>query len=244
MEVITFVNKTGLLINKASVSGHEYDYNMSNNVCNSSINVSDAADLEISKIVDNSNPNYETNIKWIILVRNNGPDKATNVHVSEVLGEEFEIIRSTPSKGYYINDVWTIGEMDVVETVNLEIITKIKKTGNFTNAVNVSADEYDYDMTNNEANKSIVVDPSIDLEITKRVNNTSPNYNDLVKWTITIRNNGPDNATTVEIRDMLPTSLEFIDYTATKGYYEDRFWKFCCLEVGEEATLEIITRVR
>lgn len=244
LEIITFVNKTGLLINKVSVSGHEYDYNMSNNVCNSSINVSDAADLEISKIVDNSNPNYETNIKWIILVRNNGPDKATNVHVSEVLGEEFEIIRSTPSKGYYINDVWTIGEMGIGETVNLEIITKIKKTGNFTNAVNVSADEYDYDMTNNEANKSIVVDPSIDLEITKGVNNTSPNYNDLVKWTITIRNNGPDNATTVEIRDILPTSLEFIDYTATKGYYEDRFWKFCCLEVGEEATLEIITRVR
>ena len=244
LEVITFVNKTGLLINKASVSGHEYDYNMSNNDCNSSINVSNAADLEISKIVDNLNPNYETNIKWIILVRNNGPDKATNVHVNEVLGEEFEIIRSTPSKGHYINDVWTIGEMDVGETVNLEIITKIKKTGNFTNVVNVSADEYDYDMTNNEANKSIVVDPSIDLEITKGVNNTSPNYNDLVKWTITIRNNGPDNATTVEIRDILPASLEFIDYTATKGYYEDRFWKFCCLEVGEEATLEIITRVR
>ena len=109
------------------------------------------------------------------------------------------MIRATPSKGYYINDVWTIGELDVDETVILEITTKINKTGNFTNVVNVSADEYDYGMTTNEANMSIVVDPSIGLEITKSVNNTSPNYNDLVKWSITVRNNGPNNASTIEM---------------------------------------------
>ena len=169
-EVVTFVNKTGVLINHASVSGHEYDYNMLNNDCNSSINVSDACDLEISKTVDNSTPNYKSNIKWVISVKNNGPDKATNVHVNEVLGEEFELIRATPSKGYYINAVWTIGELDVGETVILEIITKINKTGNFTNVVNVSAEEYDYDMTNNEANRSIVVDPSIFYKSTNSEN--------------------------------------------------------------------------
>ncbi|MCR5026006.1 MAG: DUF11 domain-containing protein [Methanobrevibacter sp.] len=243
IKITTLINKTGVLVNNVSVYGREYDYDMSNNKANKAINVSKSADLKISKIVSNPTPDYKSDIKWIILVENCGPDKATDVKVNEVLGEEFELIRSSPSKGYYINDIWTIGELDIGEKVNLEIITKINRTGNFTNIVNVSGNEYDHNISNNEANKSIFVNPAIDLEVTKKVNNTSPNYNGLVKWTVTVRNNGPDNANNIEMHDILPENLKFSSYNATKGFYEDGLWKFCCLEVGEVAKLEVITRV-
>ena len=244
LEIVTFIDKTGLLINNANVTGNEYDHNESNNRDNSSVDVPKASDLEISKIVDNQNPLYKNNVKWIIIVKNNGPDKATGVKVNEVLSDAFELVKSTASKGYYINGVWDIGDLDVGERANLEIISKVVKTGNFTNMVNITGNEYDYVPENNKANKSIEVSPSVDLEVTKKVNNTSPNYYDLVKWTVTVKNNGPDKANSIEITDILPKGLEFVSYNSTKGYYNDGFWKFCCLEVGESQNLEIITRVK
>ncbi|WP_407430784.1 hypothetical protein [Methanobrevibacter sp.] len=244
LEITTLVNKTGLLINNANVFADEYDYNESNNNDNASINVPPSSDLEISKIVNTPTPLYNENIKWIIIVKNNGPDKATDVRVEELLPDAFELVRSTASKGYYINGIWSIGDLNIGEIVNLEIITKVVKTGNFTNKVNVTSNEYDYNKSNNEANKSIKVYPAIDLEITKKVNNTSPNYYDLVKWSITVRNNGPDNATQIEIIDILPKGLELVSYNSSKGFYSDGFWKFCCLNVGETQTLDIITRIK
>ena len=244
LEIITFVNKTGLLINNANITGNEYDYDESNNHNASFINVPPSTDLEITKIVSNEVPLYKNNVKWIIIVKNNGPNVATDVKVNEILNDTFELVKSTASKGYYINDVWNIGNLVVGERVNLELVTKIVKTGNFTNLVNVSGNEYDYNPGNNKANKSIKVDSSIDLEITKKVNNTSPNYQDLVKWSITVKNNGPDKANTIEIADILPKGLEFVSYNSSRGFYKDGLWKFCCLDVGESQSLDIITKVK
>ncbi len=244
LEITTLVNKTGLLINNANVSADEYDYNASNNKDNSSINVPPSSDLEISKLVSTPTPLYNETIKWIIIVKNNGPDTATDIKVDELLPDAFELVRSTTTKGYYINGIWSIGDLNIGEIVNLEIITKVVKTGNFTNNVIVTSNEYDYNKSNNEANKSVKVYPAIDLEITKKVNNTSPNYYDLVKWSITVRNNGPDNATQIEITDILPKGLELVSYNSSKGFYSDGFWKFCCLNVGETQKLDIITRIK
>ena len=244
LEITTLINKTGLLINNANITGNEYDFNKSNNYDDASIDVLPSADLEIQKIVSDENPLYNGTVKWIIIVKNNGPDKATGVKVNETLADSFELVNSKLSKGFYINGIWTIGDLNIGEKVYLEIITKIVKTGNFTNVVNVRGNEYDYNTSNNVANKSIKVYPAIDLQIAKTVNNSSPNYNDLVKWTVTVRNNGPDKANVIEIADILPEGLEFVEYNSTKGYYVDGFWKFCCLEVGETQNLDIITRVK
>ena len=244
LEITTLINKTGLLINNANISGNEYDFNKSNNYDDSSIDVLPSSDLEIQKIVGNKNPLYNDTVKWIIIVKNNGPDKATGVKVNETLADSFELINSKLSKGLYINGIWTIGDLNVGEKVYMELITKIVKTGNFTNVVNVDGNEYDHNTSNNYANKSINVYPAVDLQITKKVNNSSPNYNDLVKWTVTVRNNGPDKANVIEIADILPKGLEFVGYNSTKGYYVDGFSKFCCLEVGETQSLDIVTRVK
>ena len=52
-------------------------------------------------------------------------------------------------------------------------------------------------------------DQGIDLEINKQVNDTSPNLGDVVTFTLTIVNNGPDQATNVEIVDQLPAGFTY-----------------------------------
>ena len=89
---------SNVIINNANISGNEYDFNKSNNYDDSSIDVLPSSDLEIQKIVGNKNPLYNDTVKWIIIVKNNGPDKATGVKVNETLADSFELINSKLSK--------------------------------------------------------------------------------------------------------------------------------------------------
>ena len=242
-EFVTFINGTGLLVNNVGVNCSEFDYNLDNNNASCLINVSSAVDLEINKFVNDSNPDYFDIIKWTVTVTNHGPDTATNVNVNEILPNSLELISYDLSEGYFMDNVWFINEIQTNNVFSLELVTRVVKTGNSTNWVNVTSDEFDYNKSNNVANKSFSVNPAADLKITKNVNNTSPNYNDMVKWTITVTNNGPDKANNIEIHDLLPEGLLLVNYTATKGYYDEGVWKYCCVEVDEVVTLEIITKV-
>ena len=56
-----------------------------------------------------------------------------------------------------------------------------------------------------------------DLNITKTVNNTTPNVGDIVTFTITITNNGPDNATGVSIEDTLPAGYGTVTNISNGG---------------------------
>ncbi len=85
-----------------------------------------------------------------------------------------------------------------------------------------------------------------DLELTKEVDTSSPALNGVVEFTITVRNNGPANATNLIVRDIIPVGLVFQDYTSSRGSYEANklgFWTIGDLAVGQTETLKIRTKV-
>ena len=49
------------------------------------------------------------------------------------------------------------------------------------------------------------------------------NYNDFVKWTLTVSNQGFNDATGVFVEDVLPDSLKFIEASGD-GNYEAGIW--------------------
>ena len=51
--------------------------------------------------------------------------------------------------------------------------------------------------------------PQVDLEITKVVSNSTPNYEDEITWTITVINHGPSTAENVIVEDKLPDGLVY-----------------------------------
>ena len=81
--------------------------------------------------------------------------------------------------------------------------------------------------------------PSSDLAINKTVNNNKPKVNDKIVYTITVTNNGPDNATGVFVKDLLPKGLKFVSadgiYNPTTG-----IWTIGDLNNGETVVLNII----
>lgn len=242
--ILSKINDTGNFTNFANVTSDTYDYDLANNEDNESIIVNPACDLSVQKSVSNSNPKYDEIIEWTIEVTNNGPDEAHNIVVYDLLPKTL-IWDRDDSLGYYnpITGIWDISYLAVGETAILTIQCVVKGTGSIVNNVSVNASEFDHDLNNNYDNETIEVEKSADVSIVKLVNITNPNYNDLVKWTLIIKNNGPDKATDVHIEDILPNGLIFISYNATKGFYDNGMWAMCCLENGEVERLDIICKV-
>ena len=239
IEIYTRINKTGILVNNVNVTAHEYDYDLDNNQDNESVEVKPSADIEIIKTVNNTSPNYLDTVKWTVIVKNNGPDTATNIEVEEIIPDGLILINLTVSKGVYEDDLWTMDSLEKDEVQRLEIISRVNKTGNITNIVVASAEEYDPNLTNNEDNETIDVPPAVDIEVIQDVNNSNPYFGEEITWRITIKNNGPDNGTQVQLTDILPKSLIFTGYNATKGEYSDGIWNVSTLEVGEVEYLNI-----
>ncbi|MBE6506182.1 MAG: DUF11 domain-containing protein, partial [Methanobrevibacter millerae] len=240
LEIVTLVNVTGIIKNTATVTGFEHDYNLANNQASKIITVSNAVDLAIVKVVNNTRPNYGDLVKWTLTVRNNGPNAATGVNVSDVLPSGLIYDSYVASVGRYSNGVWTIGNLAKGASQTLEIISKIGKTGTIKNIAAVTGKEYDVDMSNNHDEASVNVANAADLAIVKTANVTKPNYGDLVKWTLTVTNNGPNTATEVFVDDVIPKGLVLKN---SDIYYTNGRWSVGTLTSGQSRSLEIITLV-
>ena len=244
---VTLVNKTGNFVNVANVVAKEYDWNLSNNHANMSIDVASSVDLCVKKYVNNTNPDFGEMIKWSIIVSNNGPDKATNIEVKDILDNGLIFDKSEATNGNYDvkTGIWSINSLNPKASETLEIYSKVNKIGNISNIVVVNSTEYDWNPSNNRNGSSTNVTKIVDLEIVKLVNNSNPNYKDLVKWTISVKNNGPNGATDVVVNELLPKELKYISSTTTKGYYDSRngIWTIGNLNKDENLQLEIISQI-
>ena len=239
LNIVTLVNATGITQNNASVTGREHDYNPSNNRANASIDVPKAANVSVVKIVNDSNPSYWDIIKWTVIAKNNGPDKATSVSVEDILPAGLVLLDANASKGIYDNGVWAVCCLEKGEEQILEITCLVNKTGIITNFASITAEEYDLNKSNNRDDESIDVPLTVDLEVSKLVLNDSPFFGETVTWMISIRNNGPDDATNVALYDLLDDGLIYSGYTSTAGTFDGTKWNIGRLNNGHIEYLNI-----
>ena len=239
IDIVTLVNKTGKIANDASVSGKEYDWNLTNNYDNQSIDVEVCADLAIEKLVNDTNPKFNSLVEWTLRVTNNGPDTATGVVVCDILPEGLISIDKS------FNGTWNVGKLFNNQTKELTIICLVNKTGKLVNIADIAGNEYDCNLTNNIVNKSIEVAQSADLFVKKYVNNTSPDFGEIIKWSVVVSNNGPDIATNVQVNDLLDDGLIFVKSGSTKGNYDVKsgIWTIDSLAPETDETLNIYCKV-
>lgn len=239
IDIVTLVNKTGKITNDANVSGREYDWNLSNNYDNKSIDVDVCADLAIEKLVNDTAPKFNSLVEWTLRVTNNGPDTATGVVVCDILPEGLISIDKS------FNGTWNVGKLLNNQTKELTIICLVNKTGKLVNIADIAGNEYDCNLANNIVNKSIEVAQSADLFVKKYVNNTSPDFGEIIKWSVVVSNNGPDIATNVQVNDLLDDGLIFVKSSSTKGNYDVKsgIWTIDSLAPETDETLNIYCKV-
>jgi uncharacterized repeat protein (TIGR01451 family) len=107
------------------------------------------ADLEVIKTVDQANPRLGATINFTLLVRSNGPDTATGVHVVDALPSGFTLLDTAASQGSYTAPVWNVGNLAVGATATLQMQVRVNTGGSYRNSATVVADQFDPIVDNN-----------------------------------------------------------------------------------------------
>ncbi len=84
LHILVTVTATGTIPVPVAVTTSTFDPNLANNADSTSL-VVPAADLTITKTVDDATPNYLDNVTFTLTVVNTGPDSAEGVVVSDLL---------------------------------------------------------------------------------------------------------------------------------------------------------------
>ncbi len=203
------------------------------------------ADLILTKTVNNSRPNVGDNITFTVKIQNNGPDNATNIQITDIMPNGFNNISFTNTTGNYepISGIWTIPILFNGTNATLTLSGKVNSTiagKNVTNTANITKhDQYDPNPNDNSASASIYV-PIADLNAAKTVDKNKPNVGDRITFTVTISNDGPDNASNIQVNDTMPYGFNNVTVTPSTGTsYLNGIWTIPLLLNGANATLTL-----
>jgi uncharacterized repeat protein (TIGR01451 family) len=120
-------------------------------------------------------------------------------------------------------------------------------SGQILNQVVVAANEDETTYANNSDAVCLEVtgSPNVDLALTKTASATDAVSGDTVVYTITVTNNGPIDATGIEVMDQLPTGVTYASDTPSQGTYTlgTGIWAVGDLANGANATLAITVSV-
>ncbi len=241
------VNATGNYLNTAtSTRNSTFDTDASNDSATATVTVQEA-DVSVTKIVSNNIANVGENVTFTVTASNAGPDAATNVEIVDKLPTGFAFVSAAPSQGTYnaTSGVWTLGTLNNSSSATITIIATVQSTGVYENVASVQrVDQNDTDTTNDSANAT-VTPPNADLAVTKVIDDASPNVGDNVTFTVTVTNNGPDQATDLVVTDQLPSGFTLVNATESQGSYVSAtgIWTVGSLTNGSVATLEVLATV-
>jgi uncharacterized repeat protein (TIGR01451 family) len=207
------------------------------------------ADIAVAKTVDNAAPNVGDVVTFTVTATNNGPADATGVEVTDGLPAGLTFLSATPSGTTTYSQatgVWAIGALPVGASETLQIVASVADPGLITNTATVSAsDQPDPVPGNNTAGASINANASADIQVAKTVDDATPLVGANVTYTISAQNNGPDDATGVEITDALPAGVTFVSASPSVGTYDSTtgIWTIGNFANGASATLSIVATV-
>lgn len=223
------------------------------------------ADLEVTKTVNDPTPAPEDEILFTITLTNDGPYDATNIVVRDQLAFGFTFVEAEATGGDYdaLTGFWSLDELISGRTDTLYITAKVEASidGFFQENIAqvIFVDQRDPDSTpangvpeeDDQDNAIVYVGGSFpgsgtaDLSVTKEVDSSSPAINENVTFTIRTSNAGPDAATGLVVRDILPYGLSFVEANPDVGEYDPAtgFWTIGELGVDETAKLELTVQV-
>ncbi|MEK7832864.1 MAG: S8 family serine peptidase, partial [Acidobacteriota bacterium] len=219
-----------------------------------------SADLRLAK---SGSPNpviAGTNLTYTINLTNDGPDAAANVMVSDTLPANTTFVSITPPAGWSCTfpAVGSGGQVKCTkasvangETAAFAFVVKVDDATpngtNLNNTATVTTSDFDPSAANSSATATTNVIARADLEVISKVDLPDPVItNNPLRYTITLRNNGPSLANSVELNDPLPIGALFNSCVATGGGVcagsgQNRIVTFASLAVGATATVTFET---
>ena len=247
--VTTGLTASTTFYNTAVVTGADQsDPNIMNNSDLATV-VALATDIEVFKTVDNQSPGEGNTINYRVSVVNNGPTNVTNLIINDAIPAGVTYSSDAPSQGEYKTtgktaDQWYVGtvltNMSAYITFTATVDTGTSGQTITNTATILSADQGDYDISNNSANISIVVG-STDLSVSKFANLSTATLGDTLTYTVTVSNIGTNSASGILIEDLLPSGMTYSSYSSTQGSFNNvsGLWNAGTVAGSASATLTL-----
>ncbi|MDX2776495.1 CARDB domain-containing protein [Streptomyces caniscabiei] len=215
---------TGTITNTATVAPAPgtTDPNTANNTSTDNASVEPNADLSITK-THAGDLTAGSNATYTFTVTNNGPSDVTSYTITDTL--DGNLVYQSSSAGLTCTGTTTItctggaitsGNQDV-QTVTVKVDSAVTPGSAMSNTANVTppAGVNDPDMSNNSSTVSNNVVASADLAASKGHTGNFTAGSSTNDFTIEITNNGPSDASTFTMTDVLPAGMTYVSSTGT-----------------------------
>ncbi len=239
----------GTITNTAIVTAKSADGKLGNNTDSIPTTVNPAtiwADLAVTKS-DTPDPVMAgAPLTYTIVVNNDGPYNAPNVVVNDTLPLGVNAL-TYPAYCTLVDQTVTcaVGELASKADATIVIVVSPKGGGTIVNTVTVGSDISDSDTTNNTTTASTTVISRADLAVVKTDTPDPVTSGNLLTYTLTISNAGPNSAASVRLTDTLPTGVTFVS-AAPAGQCNHASGAVTCdvgtLAKGDEAIIRIVVR--
>jgi uncharacterized repeat protein (TIGR01451 family) len=245
--LVTHVATADVVTNIATIaSADQVDPNPANNTASATV-APQLADLALTKSVDDPLASVGDTIRFTITLSNNGPGEATSVQVFDPLPVGLTFVSATPSQGTYgsVSGLWTVGTVAAGSTQTLVLAAQVAIPDPLTNVATIAhADQVDPNPANNTASATVAPQQA-DLALTKTADRPTASVGDMVTFTVTLSNNGPGTATSVQVFDPLPVGLTFVSATPSQGTYGSVSgqWTVGTVAAGSTQTLVLVAQV-
>ncbi|RNI26228.1 T9SS type A sorting domain-containing protein [Rufibacter latericius] len=209
-----------------------------------SFNYDCSADVAVTNVASAGPYAIGKEFTYTITATNNGPLPATNVVVTDKLdAAQFQFVSSSDAAYNSSTGVWNIGNLANGASRTLTLTVKPLVIGTLTSTASQTHTETDNVASNNSASASVTVQASADIAVNNTVSKTSFYNGDIVTYTITAQNFGPNVATGVTVTDKLPTGLTFVSSSIPSGYdAATGTWTVGNLALNETKTLTLTAK--
>ncbi|MBC7088613.1 MAG: DUF11 domain-containing protein [Tissierellales bacterium] len=232
-----------------NVNSNTEDLNLANNAFTEVTTVNTLADISVT-MIDNPDPvSAGEELIYTINVSNLGPSDVRNVIVQDTLPSQLQNIQYSVDNGSTWGN-WTgslnLGTLSANSSKYVLIKGKIPSStpdGSITNTASVTSDTLDLNSANNNDSESTTVNTRTDLAITITASNTFPHVGENIKLTLTVKNNGPSDATGVKTTYYLPYGLKHITISSNSYNPFNGLWSIGNLTSDSTVSLEVIGKV-
>ncbi len=200
------------LTNTVSVTSDIPDTSPNNNNFSVTTPVVAAADLVISKTADKSPAPAGEPLTYTVSAVNNGPSDAANVRITDVAPSLLGNVQYSLDNGATWNPwngSYTAATLGAQSTLTLLIRGTVADVagGLINNTASITSDTDDPNPGDNSTTVTTPINTSADLSVTKSVSPQFANHGQQVTFTVSVNNAGPNAASNVAVRDVMPSSL-------------------------------------
>ncbi len=211
----------------------------------------DTADLSIDKTDELDPVTIGDEIKYTITVSNGGPDGALAVRVTDAVPTGASFVSAAASQGTCSQAGGTVtcdvGSLASGSSATVALTVRADQDGQVSNTATVSSDVDDPSSSNNSDTETTVVELiEADVSVTKLSESTSVLLGAEIVYTITVENDGPGDASDVQVTDVIPTGTSFLDADPAQGACSEAGGTLTCdlgdLADGDDATITLTVR--